>query len=61
VPLERLNGAIPKCDTMHFTFKTSTNGVIERNFILDEIASVLWSPTSGTSAHHCCGTRSLEE
>ena len=33
---------------MHFTSKTSSNGVIERNFILDEITGVLWSPTSGT-------------
>ena len=32
---------------MHFTSKTSSNGVIERNFILDEITGVLWSPTSG--------------
>ncbi len=33
---------------MHFTSETSSNGVIERNFILDEIPGVLWSPTSGT-------------
>jgi hypothetical protein len=33
---------------MHFTSETSSNGVIERNFILDEITGVLWSPTSGT-------------
>src|SRR5690349_11449382 len=31
---------------MHFTAETSSNGVIERNFILDEITGVLWSPTS---------------
>ncbi|HEX4559489.1 MAG TPA: alpha/beta hydrolase [Mycobacterium sp.] len=33
---------------MNFTSETSSNGVIERNFILDEITGVLWSPTSGT-------------
>lgn len=33
---------------MQFTSETSSNGVIERNFILDEITGVLWSPTSGT-------------
>ncbi|KXF52499.1 hypothetical protein AXA44_47345 [Rhodococcus sp. SC4] len=32
---------------MHFTSETSSNGVIERNFTLDEITGVLWSPTSG--------------
>jgi dienelactone hydrolase len=31
---------------MHFTSETSSNGVIERSFILDEITGVLWSPTS---------------
>jgi hypothetical protein len=33
---------------MQFTSETSSNGVIERNFILDEITGALWSPTSGT-------------
>ena len=33
---------------MQFTSETSSNGVIERSFILDEITGVLWSPTSGT-------------
>lgn len=33
---------------MHFTSETSSNGVIERSFILDEITGVLWSPISGT-------------
>lgn len=33
---------------MQFTSETSSNGVIERNFILDEITGVLWSPISGT-------------
>jgi hypothetical protein len=33
---------------MEFTSETSSSGVIERNFILDEITGVLWSPTSGT-------------
>jgi hypothetical protein len=39
--------AIPKGNTMHFTSETSSNGVIERNFTLDEITGVLWSPASG--------------
>jgi hypothetical protein len=43
-----LNKAIPKGNTMHFTPETSSNGVIERHFIVDEITGVLWSPTSGT-------------
>jgi hypothetical protein len=33
---------------MHFTSETSSNGVIERNFVLDEITGVVWSPTSET-------------
>jgi dienelactone hydrolase len=33
---------------MHFTSETSSNGVIERNFTLDEITGALWSPASGT-------------
>ena len=33
---------------MQFTSETTSNGVIEGNFILDEITGVLWSPTSGT-------------
>src|SRR4029450_9247044 len=33
---------------MQFPSETSSNGVIERNFILDGITGVLWSPTSGT-------------
>jgi hypothetical protein len=33
---------------MHFTSKTSTNGVIERNFTLDDVTGVLWSPESGS-------------
>jgi hypothetical protein len=32
---------------MHFTSETSSNGVIERNFILDGLTGVLWSPSSG--------------
>jgi hypothetical protein len=38
---------IPKGTTMQFTSATSSSGVIERNFILDEISGVLWSPESG--------------
>jgi hypothetical protein len=33
---------------MQFTSETSSNGVVERHFTLDEITGVLWSPTSGT-------------
>lgn len=33
---------------MHFTAETSLNGVIERNFTLDEITGLLWSPLSGS-------------
>jgi pimeloyl-ACP methyl ester carboxylesterase len=33
---------------MQFTSETSSNGVTERHFLLDEITGVLWSPTSGT-------------
>jgi pimeloyl-ACP methyl ester carboxylesterase len=33
---------------MQITSETSSNGVIERNFILDEITGVLWSPISAT-------------
>jgi hypothetical protein len=32
---------------MQFTSETSSNGVIERHFILDDVTGVLWSPTSG--------------
>jgi pimeloyl-ACP methyl ester carboxylesterase len=31
---------------MQFTSETSSNGVVERNFTLDEITGVLWSPLS---------------
>ena len=33
---------------MQFTSETSSNGVIERSFILDEITGVLWSPASAS-------------
>lgn len=33
---------------MHFTSETSSNGVIERTFILDDITGVLWSPETGS-------------
>ncbi|PTR25005.1 hypothetical protein C8K36_107262 [Rhodococcus sp. OK519] len=33
---------------MKFTSETSSNGVIERTFILDEITGVLWSPATGS-------------
>ena len=32
---------------MHFTAQTSSNGVVERSFILGEVTGVLWSPASG--------------
>ncbi|MFD3508072.1 alpha/beta hydrolase [Nocardia sp. NPDC058666] len=34
---------------MHFISQTSSNGVIERHFQLDDITGVLWSPESGPS------------
>jgi alpha-beta hydrolase superfamily lysophospholipase len=33
---------------MHFTAETSSNGVTERDFTLDDITGVLWSPASGS-------------
>ena len=33
---------------MQFTAQTSSNGVVERNFILGEVTGVLWSPTAGS-------------
>jgi hypothetical protein len=33
---------------MHFTAQTSSNGVVERSFILGEVTGVLWSPASGS-------------
>jgi hypothetical protein len=33
---------------MQFTSETSSNGVVERTFTLDEITGALWSPTAGT-------------
>jgi len=32
---------------LRFTAQTSSNGVVERDFILDEVPGVLWSPVSG--------------
>ena len=34
---------------MHFTAKTSSNGVVERNFTLGDVPGVLWSPASGVA------------
>jgi hypothetical protein len=34
---------------MHFTSETSSNGVIERTFTLDDVTGVLWSPESGAN------------
>lgn len=33
---------------MHFSSETSSNGVIERTFTLDDITGVLWSPETGS-------------
>jgi alpha-beta hydrolase superfamily lysophospholipase len=33
---------------VHFTAETSSNGVVERDFIVGEIPGVLWSPASGS-------------
>lgn len=32
---------------MHFSSQTSSNGVVERDFIVGEVPGVLWSPESG--------------
>jgi hypothetical protein len=40
---------IPKGNTMHFTSETSSNGVIECTFTLDDVTGVLWSPESGAN------------
>ena len=34
---------------MHFIAETSSNGVIERSFTLDDVTGVLWSPQSGST------------
>ena len=34
---------------MHFTAKTSSNGVVERNFTLGDVPGVLWSPAAGVA------------
>jgi len=34
--------------SVHFTAETSSNGVVERDFIVGEIPGVLWSPASGS-------------
>ncbi|MFD1813702.1 alpha/beta hydrolase [Rhodococcus gannanensis] len=34
---------------MHFTSETSSNGVVERTFLLDDVTGVLWSPESGSA------------
>ncbi|MEU7814442.1 alpha/beta hydrolase [Pseudonocardia sp. NPDC049154] len=33
--------------SLHFTSETSSNGVVERDFVLGEVPGVLWSPTAG--------------
>jgi alpha-beta hydrolase superfamily lysophospholipase len=35
-------------DYVHFTAETSSNGVVERDFIVGEVPGVLWSPGSGS-------------
>jgi alpha-beta hydrolase superfamily lysophospholipase len=35
-------------DSVYFTAETSSNGVVERDFIVGEIPGVLWSPVSGS-------------
>ncbi|GAA5030367.1 dienelactone hydrolase family protein [Actinopolymorpha pittospori] len=34
--------------SVHFTAETSSNGVVERDFIVGEVPGVLWSPVSGS-------------
>jgi dienelactone hydrolase len=33
---------------VHFTAETSSNGVVEREFVVGEVPGVLWSPVSGS-------------
>src|SRR3974377_746373 len=33
---------------MHFISETSSNGVVERSFVLDDITGVLWTPDLGS-------------
>jgi dienelactone hydrolase len=33
--------------SVRFTAETSSNGVVERDFVVDEVPGVLWSPVSG--------------
>jgi hypothetical protein len=34
--------------SVHFAAETSSNGVVERDFIVREVPGVLWSPASGS-------------
>ncbi|MCD2106891.1 alpha/beta hydrolase [Rhodococcus erythropolis] len=34
--------------TIEFTSETTSNGAVERHFVLDDITGVLWSPASGS-------------
>jgi hypothetical protein len=34
--------------SVHFTAETSSNGVVERDFIVGQVPGVLWSPASGS-------------
>ncbi len=34
--------------SVHFTAETTSNGVVERDFIVGEVPGVLWSPASGS-------------
>jgi alpha-beta hydrolase superfamily lysophospholipase len=34
--------------SVHFTAETSSNGVVERDFVVGEVPGVLWSPASGS-------------
>ena len=34
--------------SLHFTAETTSDGVLERDFVVGEIPGVLWSPASGS-------------
>jgi hypothetical protein len=38
--------------SLRFTSETSSNGVVERDFIVGEVTGVLWSPASGSDRAH---------
>ena len=45
--------------TIEFTSETTSNGVIERHFVVDDITGVLWSPPSGSVGSPPSAVRAL--